>query len=217
MMTRLKVYHNLNLFHYDVGHSQIVPPTRPVATVTVTDDLPLLERLNLAYNQTQHSDMSWYNRPGVLAHLRSTSVGDLIDDGEGNLYVVEAVGFQPYRPKAITPAHRLAAAHKQLQTAVANGDRQRLLQEAGEALAAIEYVLAADGYPVSESPIMWEKAQVGDLVRSASGEQFRVIARRLRPKWRARRLLAHVPNAQIWIDSPRTWAVVTSCKKGRSS
>lgn len=32
---------------------------------------------------------------------------------------------------------------------------------------------------------------------------FRVIARKLRPKWRAKRLLAHIPDAQIWIDSPR--------------
>ena len=88
-----------------------------------------------------------------LAHLRSTSVGDLIDDGEGNLHVAKPVGFQPCRPQAITPAQRLATVHKQLQMAVANRDQQTLLQEVGEALAAIEHVLASDGYPVSQLPI----------------------------------------------------------------
>lgn len=41
------------------------------------------------------------------------------------------------------------------------------------------------------------------LVGDPHAGLFRVMARKLRPKWRAKRLLAHIPDPQIWIDSPR--------------
>ena len=59
-----------------------------------------------------------------------------------------------------------------------------------------------------ESSVLWEKANVGDLVGTEEVGLFRVIARKLRPKWRAKRLLACIPDAQIWIDGPETWAVL---------
>jgi hypothetical protein len=69
--------------------------------------------------------------------------------------------------------------------------------------------LEAEGYPNGEVPILeWDKAQPGDLVCSPETGLFRVIARKLRPKWRAKRLVAHLPNSQLWIDTPRTWAVL---------
>ncbi|MFO7680673.1 MAG: hypothetical protein R6X34_11530 [Chloroflexota bacterium] len=60
----------------------------------------------------------------------------------------------------------------------------------------MESVLIADGYPAADSPILWDNAQVGDLVGSPETGQNRVIARRLRPKWRAKRLLAPIPGGR---------------------
>jgi hypothetical protein len=213
-MPKITVYHNPNFLYYRGSHSQIVPPTQPVATVTVPEGLSLTEMLEFGYAQTQHVHTSWFNNPQVMAHLRSTSMGDMIGDNEGNLYVVESFGFQPYQLKAISQVHKLAEAHRLLETAVDEGSRHSLSTAAHQALAAIRHSLGAEGYPDSESPILWDKAQPGDLVGNADIGQFRVIARTLRPKWRAKRLLAHIPNGQIWIDSPRTWAVLAPVKAG---
>jgi len=207
-MPKIAVYHNPNFLDYRGNHGQIVPPTRPVATVTVPEGLPLTEMLEYAYAQTQHAHSAWFNNQQVMAHLRSSSVGDLIADNEGNLHVIESFGFQPYQPKAIAPVHKLAEAYRLLETAVNEADTRSLLTVVREALAAIRHALASAGYPDSETPILWDRAQPGDLVGNAEIGQFRVIARKLRPKWRAKRLLAHIPTGQIWIDSPRTWAVL---------
>ncbi|MCA9922857.1 MAG: hypothetical protein KC421_10815 [Anaerolineales bacterium] len=221
-MPKIIVYHNPNFLDYRGNHSQIVPPTQPVATVTVPEGLSLTKMLAFAYAQTQHAHSSWFNNPPVMAHLRSTSAGDLIADSDGNLYVVESFGFQPYQPKAIRPVHKLAEAYRLLETActellnavelvevaVNDGNLHSLLTAVHQALAAIRHSLVAEGYPDSESPVLWDKAQPGDLVGNADVGLFRVVARRLRPKWRAKRLLAHIPTGQIWIDSPRTWAVL---------
>lgn len=88
-MKQIKVYHNPNFLDYRGNHGQIVPPTQPVASLKATAEMPFVERLSLAFRQTQHTDSAWFNNPDVMTHLRSTSVGDLIDDGDGNLYVVE--------------------------------------------------------------------------------------------------------------------------------
>ncbi len=80
----------------------------------------------------------------------------------------------------------------------------------------MQHWLAAEGYPESESPIMWDNAQPGDLLGTADGWQYRVIARKLRPKFRARRLAAAIPGAQVWIDSPRAWAVVLPLGRKRN-
>ena len=207
-MKQVKVYHNPNILDYQGNHSQIIPPIQPVASIAAAAEMPLVERLGLAFRQTQHIGSAWFNNPDVMTHLRSTSVGDLIDDGEGNLYVVESFGFQPYQPPATAPVHKIATACRELDEASANGSRHVLTTAARTAVAAMQQWLVAEGYPESESPIMWEKAQPGDLLVAADGWQYRVIVRKLRPKWRARRLVAAIPGAQVWIDSPRTWAVV---------
>jgi hypothetical protein len=49
---------------------------------------------------------------------------------------------------------------------------------------------------------------VGDLVGDPEAGQFRVIARKLNRKWRAKALLEHIPEAQIWIDGSQSWAVL---------
>lgn len=213
-MSKITIFHNPNFLYYRGDHKQIVPTTQPVATISVPNGLSLPESLEFGYAQTQHVDTSWFNNPSVMVHLRSTSVGDLIADNEGNLHVVESFGFQPYQPKAIAPVHKLAEAYRLLETAVDEGDARLLLALVRQALAAIQHTLAAEGCPDSETPILWDKAQPGDLVGNADIGHFRVIARKLRPKWRAKRLLAHIPDSQIWIDSPRTWAVLAPVKAG---
>jgi hypothetical protein len=98
--------------------------------------------------------------------------------------------------------------------ALAQSSTGQIVTIVGRARDAILYVLEAEGYPNGEIPILtWDKAQPGDLVGSSEVGLFRVIARKLRPKWRAKRLLAHIPKAEIWIDSPTTWAVLAPANK----
>ncbi len=213
-MPYLMVYHNPHFLEYNGDHSQIVAPTQPVASIFVSAGSSLDERLGAAYTQTQHGHNypSWFNDPQIIPHLRSTAVGDLIADHEGNLYVVENFGFQPYQPATQDPLSALAEAYRWLEAAC----RQReaaadglLLSAARRALVAMQHTLATEEtYPAGRVPVHWENAQPGDLVGHPDIGQFRVIARKLRPKWRAKRLLVHIPDAQIWIDSPRTWAVL---------
>lgn len=213
-MTIIRVYHNPHFLTYDGSHSQTVPPVRPTASVNIpTIGLEPNDLLGAAYARTQHGYAfpSWFNDPAVTPHLRSTSVGDLLATEDGTLYVVESFGFQPYRPKAISPLHKLAHAYRLLDAAgysLTDADDGALPTVARQALAAMESVLAAEGQPVGESPILWDNAQVGDVVGRPDEQQYRVIARRLRPKWRAKRLLAHVPGSQLWLDGPRYWAVL---------
>ena len=210
-MPIIQIYHNPHFLDYDGSHSRIVPPTRPTASVKVpTAGLELNDMLGAAYAWTQHGYLhaSWFNDPTVTPHLRSTAVGDLLATADGTLYVVESFGFQPYRPKAISPIHKLAEAYRLLDTTVASGAGDGILATAvRQALAAMAHVLIAEGQPVGDTPVLWDKAQVGDMVGEA-GQRFRVIARRLRPKWRARRLLAHVPGSRLWLDGARHWAVL---------
>jgi hypothetical protein len=181
------------------------------------EEMPIEQALEIAYQQTQHLDDidgGWWNRESVMLHVRSTSVGDVLADEQGNLFVVESMGFRPYQPRAIRPYHRLAEAYRLLDEALAQASTGQIVAVAGQARNTILHVLEAEGYPNGEVPILsWDEAQPGDLVGGPymGGPDtglFRVIARKLRPKWRAKRLLAHIPNAQIWIDSPRTWAVL---------
>ncbi len=169
-MPKITVYHNVNFLDYRGKHSQIVSPTQPVATVTVPEGLSLTEMLEFAYAKTQHTHSSWFNNPQVMAHLRSTSTGDLITDSDGNLYVVESFGFQSYQPEVVAPVHRLAEASRLLETActelgstersrsvevaVAEADSCSLPALVRQALTAIQHVLAAGGYPDSEAPIL---------------------------------------------------------------
>lgn len=214
-MPIIKVYHNPNFLDYRGQHTGIVPPIRPVATVEVPEETPGERALEIAYQQTQHLDVSWWDNAGVMLHVRSTSVGDVLADEQGNLFVVESMGFQPYQPRAIRPCHRLAEAYRLLDEALALASAGQIVAIAGQVRKTILHVLEAEGYPNGEVPILaWNEAQPGDLVGSPDTGLFRVIARKLRPKWRAKRLLAHIPNAQIWIDSPRTWAVLVPVNAG---
>lgn len=211
-MPVIKIYHNPNFLDYRGHHTGIVPPVRPLATVQVPTEMPAEQALEIAYWQTQHLDDvdgGWWNRKSVMLHVRSTSVGDVLADEQGNLFVVESMGFRPYRPRAIRPYHRLAEAYRLLDEALAQTSTSQIAAVAGQTRNTILHALEAEGYPNGEVPILsWDEAQSGDLVGSPDTGLFRVIARKLRPKWRAKRLLAHIPNAQIWIDSPRTWAVL---------
>lgn len=171
-MPTIKVYHNPNFLDYRGQDSSILLPARPLATIQVAKALPLDQTLEIAYQQSQHLDAPWWENEGVLLHVRSTSVGDVLEvcpdksrrDAPSKLFVIERMGFRPLQQAKCTP-----------------GDLQIL---------------------------SWDEAQPGDLVGNPDTGLYRVIARKLRPKWRARRLLAHVPNAQIWLDSQRTWALL---------
>lgn len=216
-MPTIKICHNPNFLDYRGNHTGIVPPIRPVATVEVPEETPIEQALEIAYRQTQHLDDvdgGWWNRKRVMLHVRSTSVGDVLADEQGNLFVVESVGFRPYQPRAIRPYHRLAEAYRLLDEALAQASTGQITAMAMQARNTILHVLEAEGYPNGEVPILsWDNAQPGDLVGGPDTGLFRVIARKLRPKWRAKRLLAHIPNAQVWIDSPRTWAVLVPVKE----
>jgi hypothetical protein len=208
-MPQIKVYHSPHFLEYRGRHSDIAPPVRPVATVQVPAELSAEQSLEIAYRQTQHVSRPWWDNDDVLLHVRSTSVGDMLADEQGNLFVVESVGFQTYQPRAVRPHHWLAAAYRQLDAVLGQADTRQIMTAASQTRNTILHVLESEGYLNGEVPILaWDDSQSGDLVGDPNTGLFRVIARKLRPKWRAKRLLAHIPGAQIWIDSPRTWAVL---------
>ncbi|MCI0395601.1 MAG: hypothetical protein L0332_12320 [Chloroflexi bacterium] len=216
-MPTIKVYHNPRFLDYHGNHNDVVPPAAPIAVVHAPDGLSIEEALSLAYAQTQHEYVSFWENDGVRLHVRSTSVGDVFEvcaeldqsDEGGNHYVVESLGFKPYRPTVKANAHRLAEAYRLLEAALAQDNHFAASHLVRQARGLVLHVLAMEGYPGGEVPILpWDEALPGDLVGSPDTGLFRVIARKLRPKWRARRLLAHVPGGQIWIDSPRSWAVL---------
>jgi len=210
-MPQIKVYHNPHFLEYRGRHSNIAPPVRPVATVQMPAEVPAERALEIAFRQTQHVAQPWWANDDVLLHVRSTSVGDVLADEQGNLFVVESVGFQAYQPRAVRPHHRLAAAYRQLDAVLGQADTRQIMTATSEARNAMLHILEAEDCPNGEVPVLtWDNAQPGDLVGDPHTGLFRVIARKLRPKWRAKRLLAHIPDAQIWIDSPRTWAVLVS-------
>ena len=223
-MTRITVYHNPHFLAYDGDHDRIPPPTRPTAVVNLADNLCSQEAhysqeahspqkfLVDAFAHTQHGYAypSWFHDPAVIPYLRSTSVGDLLGMPDGRLYVVEAMGFQPYQPRALRPAHQLAAAYRQLVAAANQGAETELRRAVETSLVAMLRRLNADGWPPEESPILWEKAKVGDRLPDPTSDDndYLVLARKVAPKWRAQRLAAAIPNAQVWIDSARSWAVL---------
>lgn len=208
-MPQIKVYHNPHFLEYRGRHSDIAPPVRPVATVQIPAEVPAEQALEIAFRQTQHVARPWWENDDVLLHVRSTSVGDVLADEQGNLFVVESVGFQAYQPRAVRPYHRLAATYRQLDAVLGQADTRQIMTAVGQTRNAMLHILESEGYPNGEAPILaWDNAQPGDLVGDPHTGLFRVIARKLRPKWRAKRLLAHIPDAQIWIDSPHTWAVL---------
>lgn len=208
-MPQIKVYHNPHFLEYRGRHSDIMPLVRPVATVQMPAEVSAEQALEIAFRQTQHVARPWWDNDDVLLHVRSTSVGDMLADEQGNMFVVESIGFQSYQPRAVRPHYRLATAYRQLDAVLGQADTRQIMTAVGQARNAMLHVLESEGCPNGEAPILtWDNAQPGDLVGDPHTGLFRVIARKLRPKWRAKRLLAHIPDAQIWIDSPRTWAVL---------
>jgi hypothetical protein len=209
-MAHIQVFHNPQFLDYSGDHSQIVWPLQPTASVKLPEAASLDEQLGIAYAYTQHGYRyaSWFHDPEVIPHLRSTSVGDLLATEDGQFYVVERMGFQPYAPVETGPVQQLVAAARQLETAVAQRELGHYQQAAQASLAAIQHALAAEGYPAREMPVTWEKAQVGDMVGSPELGHFRLIARNLQPKWRAVRLLEQIPDGHIWKDGTASWAVL---------
>jgi hypothetical protein len=219
-MSTITIYHNPNFLKYRGDHGDIPPPLNPVASVTVPDALAgTRQALEYAYSQTQHiDDKPWFTNHAVRPHLRSTSVGDLAATEDGALFVVESMGFEPFRPQAITPRHKLAEAQRLLAAVESTNDARQLLPTVTAALATVNATLAANGWPQCDTPILWQDAQPGDLIGNDGGAgngggavgqtRYRLITRKLRPKWRARRIAEAIADAEVWIDGTQTWAVL---------
>jgi hypothetical protein len=221
-MAIVKVYHNPRFLDYQDNHNRVVPPTAPIATVRVPGALTIEEALSWAYARTQHIDNAWWNNEDVLLHVRSTSVGDLLEDENGNHHVVERIGFQPWRPIVVNNVRRLAEVYRLLDAAVNQVDEGHTAHPVRQARDLVLHVLELEGCAGGDVPIMplrqaeqssaaqgrlWAQAKPGDIVGDELG-RFQVIVRKLRPKWRAKRIQERIPDAQIWIDSPRSWAVL---------
>lgn len=151
-MSYVKVYHNPYFLEYRGDHSDIVPAARPVASVVVRATMTSAEMLAIGYARTQHgvAYASWFHDPAVMTHLRSTAVGDVLLLPDGTQHVVEAMGFQPFQPRAADAMHRLAEAQQRLEEAVDNGSREVLLAAARASLMAMAQMLA--GLHQKETP-----------------------------------------------------------------
>ena len=208
-MTTISVYHNPHFLTYRGHHTDLIPPPQPIATVSTAAGTSVDVALNLAYQQTQHLAHAWWENEGVQLQVRSTSVGDLMADEAHNLFVVERLGFRPFQPMSIRPLHRLAAAYRRLDKALSGQEPDKIRQAAITARTALLAYLDAEGMPEAQLPILSrEMAAPGDLITDETGTRFRVVARRLHPEWRAKRLVEEIPQAQLWLDGPGTWAVV---------
>ena len=213
-MSTITVYHNPNFLKYRGDHRDIPPPLAPVAAVTVPDTMAgTRQALEFTYSQTQHLDTPWFMNRAVQPHLRSTSVGDLIAAEDGTLFVVESLGFELFRPKTITPRHKLAEAQRLLEAVDSANDARQLLPTITAVLATVNAMLASDGWPQCDTPILWQDAQPGDLIGDSGQTQYRLVTRKLRPKWRAKRIAEAIPNAQVWIDGTQTWAVLVPVRQ----
>jgi hypothetical protein len=215
-MPIIKVYHNPRFLDYRDNHNRVIPPTTPIAAVRVPGGLTGEEALSWAYGRTQHSDNSWWNNEDVLLHVRSTSVGDLLEvctergrsNENGNYHVVERFGFQPWRPIVVSNTHRLSEAYHLLDAAVTQVAEGQGTHQVRQARDLVLHVLELEGCAGGDAPIIpWAQTKPGDIVGDDLG-RFQVIARKLRPKWRAKRIQERIPDARIWIDSSRSWAVL---------
>jgi hypothetical protein len=162
-MAYVKVYHNPRFLEYRGDHEEILALPRPVASVSVSDEMTEDEMLATAYGRTQHGAVyaSWFQDPSVIPHLRSTSVGDLLLLPDGTVHVVEMVGFRRFQPHVVRSSLRLSRAHRRLEAAIDGKDQTALWEAAHESLLAMEDALLIAGQPVKEPPTLWEKAQVG--------------------------------------------------------
>jgi hypothetical protein len=95
-MPTIRVYHNPNFLNYRGDHAAIVLPDAPIATVTAPDTPALAHTLARVFAATQHLERPWWENPDIYLHVRSTSVGDVLETEDGRRFVVESMGFQPY-------------------------------------------------------------------------------------------------------------------------
>ncbi|MFZ1398225.1 MAG: hypothetical protein WAS33_15075 [Candidatus Promineifilaceae bacterium] len=212
-MTIIQVFHNPRFLEYRGNHDELFLPVSPTASIELESEMSPDEQLNMAYARTQHGVhyASWFHDPTVMPHLRSSSVGDLIGLENGELFVVEPMGFQPYRPNTVPWQTALAQALRQLETAVERSDLAALKSTIQQSLIPIHQALLAEGYPISELPKAWSNAQVGDLVGNEATGEYRVFARRLAPQWRAVLLLEHLPEGKLYRDD-NGWTVLHPTK-----
>lgn len=208
-MRHIQVFHNPRFLAYRGEHDQILPPLSPTASVQVPADMAPEEMLNTAYARTQHGYLysSWFQDPTVIPHLRSTSVGDLLATDTGALFVVERLGFRPFRPIASSWQSKLATSVRQLDGVVALAQDEQIRSAIQDSLIGMNRALLAEEFPVEEHPQTWESAQVGDLIGNDTLGYYRVFARNLKPKWRAILLQEPLPQGQIWRDN-KGWAVL---------
>jgi hypothetical protein len=186
-MSIIKDYHNPDFLDYQDDHAGIVLPDAPIASVTVPEDALPHQALSWSYRQTQHLERPWWHNAGVLLHVRSTSVGDVLESQDGRRFVVESIGFKPYDSPAgesIRPRDVPVAWEEARPGDLSISSRQALSTGSRQALA-------------------------GRLDHA-----FLVVARKLDRKWRARRLARCVPGAELWQDGPRHWAVLLAVEGG---
>lgn len=91
----IKVLHNSDfiLAHLHPAEEQFHLLSNMILVALVdTDDL------EDAYRLTNHTGIDWWDQPNVIALVksRSTSVGDVLIDAEGQAHRVEAMGFSPF-------------------------------------------------------------------------------------------------------------------------
>lgn len=95
-MSTIRIYHNPNFLDYQGDHAAIVLPDAPIATVTVVETSAPDHALAHSFAATQHLERPWWENPDICLHVRSTSVGDVLETADGRRFVVESMGFQPY-------------------------------------------------------------------------------------------------------------------------
>jgi len=213
-MSIIQVFHNPRFLEYRGNHDELLLPPSPTASIKVEAELSPDEMLDRAYARTQHGVhyASWFHDPTVIPHLRSSAVGDFIALENGELFVVERLGFQPYRPNIVPWQTTLAQAMRQLEKAVELADLAALKSAVQRSLIPIHQALLAEGYSISELPKDWVNAEVGDLVGNDTTGQYRVFARRLEPQWRAVLLLEHLPEGKLYRDD-KGWTVLQPAKQ----
>ena len=162
-MAPIQFFHHTRFLDSRGAHDQIVPPLAPTASVRVPGDLAAEETLSAAYARTQHGYLygSWFQDPTVIPHLRSTSVGDLLATENGDLFVVERMGFRPFRPTGQNWKPRLLESMRNLERSIELVQNEQLKAAIQDSLIQMSQALRVEEYPVGEIPQAWENAEVG--------------------------------------------------------
>lgn len=148
-----KLFHNPHflLYSFQPDQHRLVVPSRPVASIQVdleSKQSPLAQ----VYALSQHvQTYPWFFNERVVLHVRSTSVGDVIQAPDGQWYVVESFGFQPLATGEPATAEALVrAAYEKLNTAYERGLQDRAIQEEtlvllAQAIAILDHQPGAGG------------------------------------------------------------------------